>query len=41
MGRSRGGPTTRLYALFDGLGQLVAFTITPGQRGDAPVAAEN
>ena len=24
----------------DGLGRLVAFTITPGQRGDAPVAAD-
>ena len=24
----------------DGLGRLVAFAITPGQRGDAPVAAE-
>ncbi len=25
--------------MVDGLGRLVAFTITPGQRGDAPVAA--
>ena len=40
IGRSRGGPTTKLHALVDGLGRLVAFTITPGQRGDAPVAAE-
>ena len=40
MGRSRGGPTTKLHALVGGLGRLVAFTITPGQRGDAPVAAE-
>lgn len=40
IGRSRGGPTTKLHALVDGLGRLVAFTITPGQRGDAPVAAD-
>lgn len=40
IGRSRGGPTTKLHALVDGLGRMVAFTITPGQRGDAPVAAE-
>lgn len=40
IGRSRGGPTTRLHALVDGYGRLVAFLITPGQRGDAPVAAE-
>lgn len=32
--------TTKLHALVDGLGRLVAFTITPGQRGDAPVAAD-
>lgn len=24
----------------DGLGRLVALTVTPGQRGDAPVAAD-
>lgn len=40
IGRSRGGRTTKLHALVDGLGRLVAFAITPGQRGDAPVAAE-
>lgn len=40
IGRSRGGPTTKLHALVDGQGRLVAFTITPGQRGDAPVGAE-
>lgn len=40
IGRSRGGPTTKLHALVDGQGRLVAFLITPGQRGDAPVAAE-
>lgn len=40
IGRSRGGPTTKLHALVDGSGRLVAFLITPGQRGDAPVAAE-
>jgi len=26
--------------LVDGLGRLVAFVVTPGQRGDAPVAAD-
>ena len=26
--------------MVDGLGRLVAFTITPGQRGDAPVAEQ-
>ena len=26
--------------MVDGQGRLVAFTITPGQRGDAPVAAQ-
>lgn len=40
MGRSRGGRTTKLHALVDGLGRLVAFTITRGQRGDAPVEAD-
>lgn len=40
IGRSRGGPTTKRHALVDGLGRLVAFIITPGQRGDAPVAAD-
>lgn len=40
IGRSRGGPTTKLHALVDGLGRLVAFVITPGQHGDAPVAAD-
>jgi transposase len=40
IGRSRGGPTTKLHALVDGLGRLVAFLLTPGQRGDAPVAAD-
>ena len=38
IGRSRGGRTTKIHALVDGLGRPVALTITPGQRGDAPVA---
>jgi transposase len=40
IGRSRGGRTTKLHALVDERGRLIAFTVTPGQRGDAPVAAE-
>lgn len=40
MGRSRGGRTTKLHALVDQRGRLIAFLVTAGQRGDAPVAAE-
>lgn len=39
IGRSRGRQTIRLHALVDGHKRLVAFMLTPGQRGDAPVAA--
>lgn len=28
------------HALIDGLGRLVAFLVTPGQRGHAPFAAD-
>jgi len=38
IGRSRGGRTTKIHAVVDGFGRPVAFDITPGQRGDAPVA---
>jgi transposase len=38
IGRSRGGRTTKIHAVVDGRGRLVAFEITAGQRGDAPLA---
>jgi transposase len=34
IGRSRGGLTTKLLALFDALGNLVRFMLLPGQRHD-------
>jgi len=40
IGRSRGGRTTKIHALVDGQGRMVAFALTPGQCGDAPVAAD-
>ncbi|WP_407946781.1 transposase [Phenylobacterium zucineum] len=39
-GRSRGGRTTKLHALVDQRGRLVAFVVTAGQRRDAVVASE-
>lgn len=39
IGRSRGGRTTKIHAATDGCGRPVAIEITPGQRGDAPVAS--
>jgi len=38
IGRSRGGRTTKIHAVVDGQGRLIAFEITAGQRGDAPLA---
>jgi transposase len=38
IGRSRGGRTTKIHAVVDGCGRPLAFQITPGQRGDAPIA---
>ena len=38
IGRSRGGRTTKIHAVVDGCGRPVALQITPGQRGDAPIA---
>ena len=35
IGRSRGGLTTRIVALVDGLGNLVRFVLLPGQRHDS------
>lgn len=40
MGRSRGGLTTKIHALVDRLGRPVRLVLTPGQAGDAPVAAD-
>ena len=39
MGRSRGGLTTKIHALVDADGRPVKLILTPGQAGDAPVAA--
>ncbi|MGG6896961.1 IS5 family transposase [Rhizobium sp. BR 315] len=36
--RSRGGRSTKIHAVVDRCGRPVAIKITPGQRGDAPVA---
>ena len=38
IGRSRGGRTTKIHAVVDGCGRPVALDISPGQRGDAPIA---
>lgn len=38
IGRSRGGRSTKIHAAVDGCGRPIALRITPGQRGDAPVA---
>lgn len=40
MGRSRGGLTTKIHALVDARGRPVKLILTPGQRADAPVAAD-
>jgi transposase len=40
IGRSRGGRTTKIHAVVDGRGRPLAFRITPGQRGDTPVARD-
>ena len=39
MDRSRGGLSTKNHALVDRLGRPVWLILTPGQAGDAPVAA--
>jgi transposase len=39
LGRSRGGLTTKIHMLADGLGRPLRFILTPGQAGDAPQAA--
>ena len=34
LGRSRGGPTTKIHAVVDGLGRPLCFLPTPGQAAD-------
>ena len=38
IGRSRGGRTTKIHAVVDGRGRPFTFTLSAGQRGDAPLA---
>lgn len=38
MGRSRGGLTTKIHLAVDALGRPLRMILTPGQRGDAPIA---
>nr|WP_236721118.1 IS5 family transposase [Paraburkholderia phytofirmans] len=38
LGRSRGGLSTKIHALVDGLGMLAKFRLTGGQAGDSPEA---
>jgi transposase len=38
IGRSRGGPTTKIHALVDGLGYPVRLELTPGQAHDVTQA---
>jgi transposase len=39
LGRSRGGWTTKIHALTDGLCAPLTFALTPGQAGDNPMLA--
>jgi transposase len=39
IGRSRGGRTTKVHVVVDGLGRLLSFILTPGNRHDLPPAA--
>ncbi len=39
IGRSRGGLSTKIHMAVRGLGCPVRFTLTAGQKGDAPQAA--
>ena len=34
IGRSRGGRTTKLHAVVDGIGRMIGFLLTAGQRHD-------
>ena len=40
IGRSRGGLSTKIHMAVRGLGCPVRFTLTAGQKGDAPQAAD-
>lgn len=40
IGRSRGGPTTKIHALTDERGRLAAFSLTPGNVADISAAPE-
>lgn len=40
LGRSKGGFTTKIHALVDGLGNPIKFTLTGGHRNDITQAAE-
>ena len=37
LGRSRGGLSTKVHAAVDGRGSPLAFLVSPGQDGDAPM----
>lgn len=39
IGRSRGGRTTKIHAVANASGRLIAFDLTPGQTGDVRSAA--
>ena len=38
IGRSRGGRTTKIHAIVDALGRIIAFDLTEGNRHDLPPA---
>jgi len=38
LGRSRGGLSTKIHALVEGLGSLARFSLTGGEAGDSPQA---
>ncbi|MFD7771302.1 IS5 family transposase [Streptomyces sp. NPDC059787] len=40
LGRSRGGPTTKIHLAADSRCRPLAFALTPGQAGDAPAFTE-
>lgn len=40
IGRSRGGRGTKIHAVADDLGRIIAFAITTGQLGDVRAAAD-
>jgi transposase len=40
LGRSKGGFTTKIHVVVDGLGQALRFSLTPGQRHDITQASE-